>query len=173
MNTIATRPSLFSRLKLLLLLAVLPAVASAAETQAWLLLNPNGPETLMSTDVMEKNNLVRGGWRVSGTGVLQTDATADAAVLYRMFRPVPKGGVLRMLVASEDEKKANEKVGYITEGGLGYAALKAGPGRVAVYRFSKAANFIWLISDADQSWATKAGWARDKAVFWLWPNQYR
>ena len=173
MNSIATRFSPFSRLKLLLLLVVLPAVAAAGEVQAWLVLNPNLPETLMSTDVLEKNGLVRGGWHVSGTGVLQSEGGADMGQLYRMFRPEAKGGVVRMLVATSDEVNANLKAGYITEGALGYVSLKAAPGRVAVYRFSKAGKFIWLISEADQAWATKAGWTRDKAVFWLGPNQYR
>ena len=158
---------------MLVLLAVLPAVASAAEVQAWLVFNPNGPETLMSTDVLEKNGLVRNGWHVSGTGVLQTDAQVDAGLLYRMFRPVPKGGVLRMLVATPEEVNENLKAGFITEGALGHVAMKAAPGRVAVYRFRKDGKFIWLISETDQAWATKAGWMRDKAVFWLWPNEIR
>lgn len=173
MNSLATPLSPFSRLKLLLLLAVLPAVASASDIQGWLVLNPVLPETLMSTDVLEKNSLVRGGWHVSGTGVLHTDATADTGQLYRQFHPVPTGGVLRMLVATPDEVSANLKAGYVTEGALGYVPMKAAPGCSAVYRFSKEGKFIWLMSDADQAWATKNGWTRDKAVFWLWPNTYR
>lgn len=173
MNTIASRSTLFSRFKLLLCLVALPALGYAGDIQGWLVLNPNSPETVMSTDVLEKNNLVRGGWHVSGPGVLHTDKSADTDQLYRMFRPLPKGGVVRMLALGADEMNANLKTGFITEGALGYVPLKAGPGRTAVYRFSKDDRFLWLISDADQSWALKAGWKRDKAVFWLWPNEYR
>ena len=172
MNPIA-RPTSFLRLKLLLCLVALPALASAADIQGWLVLNPNLPETVMSTDVMEKNRLVKGGWHVSGTGVLHTDAAADTDQLYRMFRAVPKGGVVRMLAVSKADMNAAVRDGYITEGALGYVPLKAGPGRTAVYRFTKGDNLLWLISDADQAWALKAGWKRDKAVFWLWPNEYR
>ena len=173
MNSPATLRSSISRLPLLLLLVVLPAIASAADIQGWLVLNPVLPETVMSTDVMEKNKLVHGGWHVSGTGVLHTDATADTDQVYRMFRPVSTGGVVRMLAVTEAEKNANEKAGFILEGSLGNVPLKAAPGLTAVYRFSKAGKFLWLMSDTDQAWATKNGWARDKAVFWLWPNTYR
>lgn len=173
MNTLATRPASFSRLKLLLLLIALPAMASAGEMPAWLLLNPELPETLMSTDVLEKNGLVRGGWHVSGTGLLHTEGAADTGLLHRMVHPLPKGAVLRMLVATSDDVNAQLKAGYITEGALGYVALKPGPGHIAVYRFTKENKYIWLISGADQAWATKNGWTREQAVFWLWVDNNR
>jgi hypothetical protein len=174
MNTIAAPFSHFSRLKLLLLLVALPALASAAEMPAWLVLNPSdSPETLMSTDVLEKNGLVRGGWRVSGTGLLHTEGGADTGLLHRMVHPLPKGAALRMLVATADDVNAQLKAGYVIEGALGYVALKPGPGHIAVYRFTKENKFIWLISGADQAWATKNGWTREQAVFWLWVDNNR
>ena len=166
MNSIATRLSSFSPLKLLLLLIVLPAMASAAEVQAWLLLNPFSPETLISTDVMEKNSLVRAGWKISGTGALQSEGGPDLGLLHRMVRPDPQGAY-HSLVATPDEVGENLKAGYKTEGAMGYVSLEGGPGLVAVYRFSKGDHYLWLISAGDQKWATKNGWTRDKAAFWL------
>ena len=52
-------------------------------------------------------------------------------------------------------------------------SLKAGPGLVAVNRFTKGDRYLWLISSVDQAWAEKNGWKRERTVFWLWPNQYR
>ncbi len=168
MNSIASRLSPFFRLKLLLLLVALPAIASAAEMPAWLVLNPNGlPETVLSTDVLEKNNLVRGNWHVTGTGVLQSEGGADTALLYRMILPQPNGGVLRMLAVSPEEMKARLKAGYVTEGAMGYASTKPGPGLTSVVRFAKDDRYLWLMSAADQAWATKNGWTKGKIVFWL------
>ena len=174
MNSIALRLSSFSRLKFLLLLAALPALASASDVQAWLVLNPNGsPETVMSTDVLEKNNLVRGNWHVSGSGVLQTDSGPDTALLYRMILPLPNGGVLRMLAVTPEEMKARVRAGYVTEGALGYVSTKSGPGMVPVIRFAKDDRYLWVVSAADQAWATKNGWKREKPVFWLAADTYR
>ena len=172
MNTIDPRSALFRRLKWFLLLLALPAVASAAEVQAWLMFNPASSETLMSTDVVEKNHLIHGGWKISGTGVLQSENGADAGLLHRMVRPDPKGS-LRMLVATPDEVSANLKAGFVTEGALGYVSLKSGPGLVAVYRVTKDDRSLWLISWADRKWAEKNGWTHEQAVFWLWTANYR
>ena len=126
----------------------------------------------MSTDLLEKNHLVSGGWKVSGSGLLQSDGTADSGLLHRMVRVDPKGAS-RMLVATMDEVDAQLKAGYVTEGALGYVSLKPGPGLIAVHRFAKDNKHIWMISVADQTWAEKNGWKREPAAFWLWPNQYR
>jgi hypothetical protein len=75
---------------------------------------------------------------------------------------------MRMLVATPEEVSAMLKAGYITEGALGYVSLKGGPGLTTVYRYTKGERHLWLISWADQKWAEKAGWTREKAVFWLW-----
>jgi len=173
MKTIAVRSSPFSCLKLLLLLVAVPAFASAAEVQAWLVMNPFSGDSLMSTDVLEKNSLVRGGWKVTGAGVLHSEGDADSGMLHRMIKPLAKGGVLRMLVATTEEVNANLKAGYVTEGALGYVSLKAGPGKIAVYRFAKEDRLLWLISAADQAWATQNGWKRERAVFWIFADQYR
>jgi hypothetical protein len=174
MNSIAFRTPTISRLKLLFLLVALPAVASASDVAAWLVLNPSSsPETILSTDVMEKNNLVRGNWHVTGTGVLQSEGGADTALLYRMILPQPNGGVLRMLAVTKDEMKARLKAGYVTEGELGYVSTKAGPGLIPVVRFAKDNRYLWLISPADQAWAAKNGWTKEKTVFWLAADTYR
>ncbi len=174
MNSIVPRLSSFSGFKFLLLLAALPALASASDVQAWVVLNPVSPaETIFSTDVAEKNNLIRGNWKVSGSGVIQTESGADTGLLHRMILPLPTGGVLRMLAVTPEEVKARLKAGYVTEGAVGYVSLKSAPGLVPVIRFSKADRFLWLISAADQAWATKNGWTREKAVFWLAVDTYR
>lgn len=174
MNSIASRLSSFSRLKALLLLVALPAVASASDVAAWVVVNPsNSPETVFSTDVMEKNNLVRGNWHVSGTGILQTESGPDTAMLYRMILPQPGGGVLRMLAVTPEEMKARLKAGYVTEGALGYVSTKAGPGLTPVVRYAKENRYLWLISAADQAWAAKNGWTKEKTVFWLAADTYR
>jgi hypothetical protein len=158
----------FCRLKLLLLLVALPAIASAAEMPAWLVLNPNGsPETVLSTDVLEKNNLVRSKWHVTGAGALQSEAGPDLAMVYRMVLPQPNGGVLRMLAVSPGEMKARLAAGYVTEGAMGYASTKAGPGLIPVVRYMKDDRYLWVISATDQTWATKNGWTKEKVVFWL------
>ena len=159
-------------LKFLLLLVAVPALASASDIQGWLVLNPFTPETILSTDMLEQSRLVHAGWRVSGTGVLHTSGEAGTGQLYRMVKPLPTGA-LRALAASEEELNANLKARFVTEGALGYVSLKSGPGLVAVNRFTKGDRFLWLISSADQSWAEKNGWKRERTVFWLWPNQYR
>ena len=175
MKSIASRLSSFSRLKLLALLVALPAIASASDIASWIVLNPNGPapETVFSTDVLEKSNLVRGNWHVSGTGLIQTEAGPDTAMLYRMILPLPTGGVLRMLAVTPEEMKARLKAGYVTEGALGYVSTKAGPGLSPVVRFAKGERYLWLVSAADQAWATKNGWTKEKTVFWLAADTYR
>ncbi len=175
MNSIDPRIPLFSRLKLLLLLVALPAVASASDVAAWVVLNPNGssPETVFSTEVVEKNNLVRGNWHVSGAGIIQTEAGDDTGLLYRMILPLPTGGVLRMLAVTPAEAKARLKAGYVTEGELGYVSTKAGPGLIPVVRYAKENRYLWLISAADQAWAVKNGWTKEKTVFWLAADTYR
>jgi hypothetical protein len=174
MNSTTLRFLSFSRVKFFLLLAALPAIASAADVAAWVVLNPNGPspETIFSTDVAEKNNLVRGNWRVSGSGIIQTEAGADTGLLYRMIRPLPGGGVIRMLAVTPEEMKARLKAGFITEGALGYVPLKAVPGSSPVVRYTKGDRYLWLISKADQEWATKNGWTKEKTVFWLPADTY-
>ena len=172
MKTFAARLPLLARLRLLLLLAAFPAVMSAGEMQAWLMFNAGSNETLMTTDFLEKNHLAQGGWKVSGTGVLQSEGGADTAKLFRMVLPTPKA-IFRMLVTSQDEVNARLKAGFVTEGALGYVSLKAGPGYLAVSRFSKGDKLIWLISAADQKWAETNGWKRETNVFWIWPGDYR
>jgi hypothetical protein len=174
MNSTAFRTPTFSRLKLLFLLAALPAVASASDVQAWVVLNPSSsPEAIFSTDVVEKNNLVRGNWHVSGSGVIQTESGTDTALLYRMILPLPAGGVLRMLAVTKDEMKTRLKAGYVTEGELGYVSTKAGPGLTPVVRYAKGDRYLWLISAADQAWAAKNGWTKEKTVFWIAADTYR
>ena len=174
MNSIALRSASFTRLKFLLLLAALPAIAAASDVAAWVVLNPNGPapETIFSTDVMEKNNLVHGNWHVSGAGIIQTEGGADTGLLHRMILPQPNGSVLRMLAVTPEEVKARLKAGYVTEGAVGYVSLKAGPGLTPVVRFAKGNRYLWLISKADQEWATKNGWTKEKTVFWLAADTY-
>jgi len=172
MKSITSCLSPLSCLKLMLLAVALPALAAASDVQAWLVLNPSTPETIMSTDMLEQSRLVHAGWKVSGTGILQTAGGADSGLLYRMVKPLPTGA-LRMLVVTEDELNANLKAGFVTEGALGYVSLKSGPGLIAVNRFTKDSKYLWLISSVDEAWAEKNGWKRERTVFWLWPNQYR
>lgn len=158
-----------------LLVAAFPLAAAAGDISAWVVINtgsPANPESILSTDVMEKNRLVHAGWHVSGAGVLQGDEVAGSAQIFRMFFPLPKGGVARMFAVTREEADARTKVGYVTEGALGYVAQKAGPGMIPVIRFSKDARNLWVISATDQAWAEKAGWKREKVAFWLWPNTY-
>ena len=162
-------PSLF---KFLLLLVAVPALAAASDIQGWLVLNPFAPECILSTDMLEQSRLVHAGWKVTGTGLLHTSGDASTGQLYRMVKPLPTGA-LRALAASAEELSANLKAGFVTEGALGHVSLKAGPGLIAVNRFTKDGKYLWLISPADQSWAEKNGWKRERTVFWLWPNQYR
>jgi hypothetical protein len=176
MKTLAAPFFRASPFKLFLLLAAMPLLAVAGDIQAWLVINtgnPAAPETILTTDVLEKANLVRGNWKVSGTGVLQGDPVSGSAPVFRMFHPLPKGGVARMLAVSQEDADARTKVGYVTEGNLGNVSVKAGPDFVPVIRFIKDGKYLWVISAADQTWATKAGWTREKVVFWLWPSTYR
>jgi len=100
-----------------LLLAAFPLMAAAGDISGWLVINtgsPANPETILSTDVMEKNRLVHAGWHVSGTGLLQGDEVADSALVFRMFQPQKAGGVVRMLAVTKEEADARTKVGYVT-----------------------------------------------------------
>ena len=175
MKTTATRLLRLSPLRLLLLSSLLPLLGAAADIEGWVVLNtgsPANPESILSTDVMEKNGLVRGGWKVSGSGVLQGDEVADSALVFRMFLAQPKGGVVRMLAVTKEEADTRTKLGYVTEGALGHVSLKAAPGMVPVIRFSKAGKYLWVISAADQGWAEQNGWKREKVAFWLWKDTY-
>ena len=172
MNTHVPRSPLLSRLTFLLLLAVLPAMAAAGEMQAWLMYNPSSSETLMTTDFLEKSHLAQGGWKVSGSGILQSEGGTDTAPLVRMVRATDKG-IFRMLVTDPEEVSAKLKAGFVTEGTLGYVAVKTAVGLIPVCRFSKAGTFIWLSSAADQKWAETNGWKREPNKFWLWPTNYR
>ena len=172
MKTFAARMPLLPRLMLLLLLAALPAMASAGEMQAWLMFNPSSSETLMTTDFLEKNHLAQGGWKASGSGVLHSEGGADTAKLFRMVLPTDKG-IFRMLVTDPEEVSAKLKAGFVTEGMLGYVSVKSAIGLIPVCRFSKGGKVIWLSSAADQKWAETNGWKREPNKFWLWPNDYR
>jgi hypothetical protein len=168
MNTTAVPVSPFHRLKLLVLLAALPAMLAAADVQAWLIRNPDSPESIMSTDPTEKDRLIKASWSLSGTGVLHTEAADDSAPLHRMVRTTPKA-VSRMLAANPAEVAAALKAGYETEGKLGFVALTSAPELVPVYRYSKEKRLLWLISPSDQVWAKKDGWKQERVAFWLWP----
>ena len=159
-----------------LIFTLVSGVAAAVEMPAWLVFNsanPAAPESILSTDILEKSGLVRAGWKISCAGVVQSEAVPDSALVYRMVRQLPKGGVLRMLVTSKAEENALVQGGYLTEGALGYVSTQPGAKMLGVCRYTRNGKYLWLVAAADQQWALKNGWTREKVVFWLWPEPER
>lgn len=169
MKTLSACFSLSRRWQLLVLIMSLTVTVSAADTRAWILLmqNPATAETIVSTDVNEKDKLVQAGWKLSGTGLLATEAGPDMGMLYRMLRATPPVG--RRLAVTPEQVAANLEDGFVTEGALGYVVLKTAPDLVAVHCFRKGDRLIWVSGNDEQYWAEKNRWKREGAIFWLRP----
>lgn len=145
------------------------SLASAAGTvQAWLMVNLRSQESSLVTQPAEKAGLEHTGWTVSGTGLLATAGADNAIALHRLMHVTPLGND-RMFVDNPAEIESCVKSGYTDQGSLGYVAFEPADGQVAVYRYSKAGNHLFLISEHDRAWAGKNGWNLEGIGFWLWP----
>ncbi len=163
-------PSFFFRVRcwqLLGLFLVLPLAASAGEFKAWILLmqNPDTAQSIVSTNKEERDRLMQSGWKLTGAGVVSTEAGEGKAQLYRMVRMTPD--VARRLAVGSEELAANIEEGYISESPMGYVWLQEQPGAVAVHRFSKGDRLIWVSGHHEQYWADHNGWKREPGTFWL------
>lgn len=162
--------SIFSRRVALtfLSLVMLPVIASAATSQAWLLVSGAWNDSIITTDQKERDRLKREDWKISGTGLLQSSAKPGAVPLHRMFNAGSKS-VDRLLETRPAKVAARVKAGFIDEGVLGYVASEEKPGLVPVYHFVKEDKHFWLIDPKDKDTAERNGWKEDGISFWLWP----
>jgi hypothetical protein len=152
-------------------LLVLPAAGLAGEVQAWLLLLPNvaSPASILTTDRRERDNLTQNGWKVSGTGLLQTEPGPGLGEVNRMVKT--EGETVERAIEADPVIVGKRKAeGYVTEGVLGYAALRPAPGGIAITRYKKDSHALWLIGKADIDWAKNAQWKEDGVAFWLMPQ---
>lgn len=144
------------------------ASASAGTIQAWLLHSGDWRDSVVSTDPKEKESLEKNGWKLSGTGNLQSEAQKGAAPLHRFAR-AGKGVTDRMLESNPAKVAQHLKNGYTDEGVLGYVSSEEKPGLKPVHHFTKDDLHFWLIDLRDQPAAEERGWKASGVSFWLWP----
>lgn len=149
-------------------LVMLPIFASAAANQAWLLVSGDWRDTIITTDYKERDMLTGGGWKISGTGLLQSSANSGGVPLHRMFKPGANPSE-RLLEIVPSKVAARVKAGFIDEGVLGYVASEEKPELVAVLHFTKENRHFWLIDPKDKAAAERNGWKEEGVSFWLWP----
>jgi hypothetical protein len=125
-------------------------------------------DSVISTDPKERDTLVKGGWKLNGTGNLQTAAEKGAVPLHRLARS-GKNATDRLLEADPVKVASHVKQGFMDEGVLGYVSAEAAPGLLPVYHFSQAGRHFWLIDKQDQETAEAKGWKPAGVSFWLWP----
>ena len=142
--------------------------ASAATVQAWLLISGDLKDSVISTDPKEKDALENGGWKVNGTGNLQTTPERGAVALHRLAR-AGTDATDRLLEADAEKVAVHVKAGFTDEGVLGYVSSTAKPGLIPVHHFTKDGKHFWLIDKADQPAAEAKGWKPAGVSFWLWP----
>lgn len=148
---------------------MLASVQGWAEmTQAWVIESSEYKETIVSTNPTEKDQLVKDGWKVDGTGMMRTDWEAGAGGLHRLSRVTAKG-VDRSLETDAKQLPLLEKSGYTDEGVVGFVADSDGPGRIPVIQFSQGTHRLWVVSEDAQAKLKKEGWTRQGIHFWLWP----
>src|SRR5688500_14489566 len=106
-----TRIRLFGIVAYTLLALVASSGASfAATAQAWLLISEDWKDSVISTDAGERDALVKGGWKLNGTGLLQGAPQKGVVPLNRLARP-GVDATDRML-----EPNASKVAGHVKEG---------------------------------------------------------
>ena len=153
---------------LFLSLFALPAASFAATVQAWLLINHDLKDSVVSTDRNEKEQLEKGGWKTNGTGALQAAPQKGAVPLHRLAR-AGTDATDRLLEADESKIAGHVKKGFTDEGVLGFVSSEAKPGLVPVHHYTKDGKHFWLIDKSDQPAAEAKGWKAAGISFWLWP----
>jgi hypothetical protein len=161
-------PALRSRWFLLTILLVASACQGAEMTMAWLLENRDFQETILSNNPAEKEQLLKDGWVVDGTGQMRTEWAEGSGPVYRLFRGDAQSAY-RVLESDVRQLPVWEKSGFSSEGIVGYAADRDGPGRLAVIQYAKKERRLWVVSKAAQARVEQEGWTRQGVHFWLWP----
>ena len=156
------------RIFLFALVAGLALPGAAATVQAWLLISGDLKDSVSATDPKEKGALETGGWKVNGTGDLQTTPERGAVALHRLAR-AGTDATDRLLEADAEKVAVHVKAGFTDEGVLGYVSSTAKPGLIPVHHFTKDGKHFWLIDKADQPAAEAKGWKPAGVSFWLWP----
>lgn len=157
------------------LLAILLATAAcchAETTIAWVLESAGFQETILSTSSTEKDQLVKDGWVVDGTGGLLSEWTEGSGPVHRLFRSDAQG-VHRVLETDVRQLPVWKKSGFTDEGIVGYVADRDGPGRLAVVQYSKGERRLWVVSTAAQTKVEQDGWTRQGVHFWLWSVDHK
>jgi len=153
---------------LFLSLFAMSSASFAATHQAWLLINADLKDSVVSTDRNEKAQLENGGWKTNGTGALQSAPEKGALPLHRLAR-AGTDATDRLLEADESKIAGHVKNGFTDEGVLGFVSSAAKPGLVPVHHFTKDGKHFWLIDKSDQPAAEAKGWKAAGISFWLWP----
>jgi hypothetical protein len=153
---------------LLLFAASLPGIAFANLMPAWLLVSLKSQESIVTTDSSERDKLVEAGWKIDGTGGLQSEGMTGAGPLHRLWRATPNG-TERLLETDAAQIPMWVESGYTDEGVVGYVAAAPGDGRVPVYQYRKGDKRLWLADPATQASAKDSGWRLQGVHFWLWP----
>jgi len=112
--------------------------------------------------------LEQGGWKLSGTGNLQSASQKNAVPLRRLARS-GTDATDRMLETDAAKVPAHVKAGFNDEGVLGYVSSEGKAGFVAVHHFTRDDKHFWAIAPADQAKAKEMGWKPSGISFWLWP----
>lgn len=112
--------------------------------------------------------LVKGDWKLNGTGNLQTAAEKGAVPLHRLARS-GTDATDRLLEANATKVAAHVKQGFNDEGVLGFVSAEAAPGLLPVYHFTQGSRHFWLMNKQDQAAAEAKGWKASGVSFWLWP----
>jgi hypothetical protein len=137
-------------------------------TQAWVFESSNLLETIVSTNPSERDQLVKDGWKIDGTGMMRTDWATGAGPLHRLSQSTAKG-VDRVLETDAKQLPILTKSGYDDEGLVGFVADSDGQGRIPVVQFSKGTRRLWVVSEEVQTKLKQDGWTRQGIHFWLWP----
>ena len=157
-----------SRFLLPLCLMVTSVQSWAEMKQAWVIESSDFKETIVSSNPTEKDQLIKDGWIIDGTGMMRTEWEAGAGPLHRLSQSTAKG-VDRLLETDVRQLPALQKSGYVDEGLVGFVADSDAPGRIPVIQFSKANRKLWVVGEEAQAKLKQEGWIRQGIHFWLWP----
>jgi hypothetical protein len=158
----------FALLLIALVISVSAARAATVTRQVWLLVSADSLDSVLSTDTGERDALIKGNWKLSGTGTLEVEAQPGTVPIRRLFRP-GTSATDRILETDPAQVAAHVKAGFNDEGILGYAATQQKPGSVPIHHFTKDGKHFYAIDAGHQSKAEQVGWSPAGVAFWLGP----
>lgn len=147
---------------------LIPSIAHAKLTPAWLLINKTGDDSVMTLGADEKDALIKAGWKIEGEGSVESENVDGSALLNRMVRSTPKGTDRRLEFDPALILKSKD-AGFSVEGWLGFVRKSRGPGSLAVVQMALEEKRLWVCTVPSQKAAEANGWKRQGVQFWLWP----